>query len=118
MEDNIISPWITEPEKDCFTPDEEEEKTISNENIIISKEIIKQKINIDEFYSTINKNHFNLKSQNIYIRNYTSYRFNKIITFIAADIITGIYDLFTGNLFRTTIDWVNFIEYIFDKSLS
>jgi hypothetical protein len=120
MEDNNITPWIIEPENDCFTPDEKDENDPNkqNENPANTQQIIiKQKITIDEFYSTVNKNHCNLKSENVYIRNYTSYKLNNFITFHGADIKVGILDLYTNIIFRTTIDWVNFIDYIFDKSL-
>jgi hypothetical protein len=121
--DNIDNDLIIYNEKndidlsdDDFTPDEDE-KSIDileevNEKL---KTINKIKIDRDYFYKMMNYNYLDKTSQNIFIRNIITFKFNNEITFYALDLQFCIYDLFIDKTFSNTLSWINYIEENFEK---
>jgi hypothetical protein len=110
--DIIISP-------DPFTPDEEEQEinnTFILEQVKNKLEIIeKNKIDINDFYKKIEFYKSEVILQNLYVRNYVSYKFTPEIIFYAVDFKLGIYDLYMNLTFINTIHWINYIEKSFER---
>lgn len=105
---------------DYFNPEEDEKQ--KKESIKVLEEvneklkiINKIKIDRDYFYKKMNYNYLYMISQNIFIRNIITFKFNSEITFYALDLQFCKYDLFIDKTFANTIDWVNYIEKYYDK---